>query len=261
MSDFGSSFRNARESRGWTLEQIAGETRIGTRFLEAIENETFSVLPGGIFSRGFVRAYADKLGLDVERSVAEFERLSNYREPPLMEGLRVSSTPEPGKINRAIYPLALVALLLVISVFYLVTRSSNTAVAVTIAPPTLTPPAPISEPATPTPAPEPPPATTTAVAATTPTASAVKEALALVIEATERTWIKVLTDGTPAVAGEILEPGMVRRFTAQNSITLSIGNAGGLILKINDQEMRPLGKSGQVRFVVIKPENVKDLIS
>src|SRR4051794_16481015 len=104
MLDFGSTFKQAREAKGLTLGQIAGETRIGTRFLEAIEKEEFNLLPGGIFSRGFIRSYADRLGLDVEKTIAEFERLSNYREPQLMEGLRVSNESEPQKTNRVIYP-------------------------------------------------------------------------------------------------------------------------------------------------------------
>ncbi len=69
MSDLGTTFRNARETLGLTLDQIAGETRIGTRFLEAIEKEEFHLLPGGIFSRGFVRAYAERLKLDPDKAV------------------------------------------------------------------------------------------------------------------------------------------------------------------------------------------------
>ena len=72
MSDFGINFKHARESLGLTLQQIATETRIGTRFLEAIEKEEFHLLPGGIFSRGFVRSYAERLRMDPDNAVAEF---------------------------------------------------------------------------------------------------------------------------------------------------------------------------------------------
>ncbi len=249
MSDFGSTFKTARESKGLTLDQIARETRIGTRFLEAIENEEFHLLPGGIFSRGFVRSYADRLGLDIDKAIADFERLSNYREPQVMEGLRVSSTPEPGGASRAIYPVAIGALIILVAGFYLVTRDSTPAVTA------IQPPAPIARP-TPAP-PAPTPVATPPEAVAEPVADS---PLALFIEAKEPTWIKVLTDGTSAVAGEILQPGMTRRFTAQTSITLSIGNAGGLSLRINDKAMRPLGKSGQVRSIIIKPGNLKDFV-
>jgi len=82
----------------------------------------------------------------------------------------------------------------------------------------------------------------------------------LVIEATARTWIKVTSDGNSVNPGEVLEPGMTRKFTADNSLNISIGNAAGLSLKINDKPLKPLGKSGQVRSVTITPANLKDFI-
>jgi cytoskeleton protein RodZ len=54
------------------LDEIAGATRIATRFLRAIENEEWDQLPGGVFNRGFVRAVARYLGLDEENTVAEY---------------------------------------------------------------------------------------------------------------------------------------------------------------------------------------------
>ena len=53
---------------------------------------------------------------------------------------------------------------------------------------------------------------------------------------------------------------MTRRFTAQSSLTLKVGNAAGLTMKLNDQPMKPLGKSGQVREIVITPDNLKEFI-
>src|SRR5579862_8125779 len=81
MSNFGGSFKKARESKGISLDRIAAETRISTRFLLAIENEEFNLLPGGIFNRGFVRTYAAKVGLDPDQSVADYERLVQIQEP------------------------------------------------------------------------------------------------------------------------------------------------------------------------------------
>ena len=84
--------------------------------------------------------------------------------------------------------------------------------------------------------------------------------MALVIEAHEQTWIKVTADGTDVSPGEILEPGMTRRFTAQTSLTLAVGNAGGIAMKLNDRKMKSIGKSGQVREIVITPSNLTDFI-
>src|SRR5580698_10627669 len=69
---FGESLKREREMRGVTLEEISAATRIATRFLQAIENEQWEQLPGGVFNRGFVRAVARYLGLDEDSLVAEY---------------------------------------------------------------------------------------------------------------------------------------------------------------------------------------------
>ena len=73
MPAFGENLRREREMRGVSLEEISSATKISLRFLEAIEREDFAKLPGGIFSRSFIRTYARYLGLDEERVVAEFQ--------------------------------------------------------------------------------------------------------------------------------------------------------------------------------------------
>ena len=60
---FGERLKRERELREVTLEEITAGTRIGARFLEALENEQWDKLPGGVFNRGFVRAIARYLGL------------------------------------------------------------------------------------------------------------------------------------------------------------------------------------------------------
>ena len=70
--DFGAKLREARERRGLSLRVIADTTKISVGFLEALEKNDIARLPGGIFSRAFVRAYADQVGLDPEQTIAEF---------------------------------------------------------------------------------------------------------------------------------------------------------------------------------------------
>src|SRR5437868_7414947 len=70
--DFGSRMRHAREQRGVSLRQIAEATKIGISALEALERNEISRLPGGIFSRAFVRSYAAEIGVDPEQTVREF---------------------------------------------------------------------------------------------------------------------------------------------------------------------------------------------
>src|SRR6185295_675359 len=70
--DFGSRMRQAREQRGVSLRRIAESTKISVSALEALERNDISRLPGGIFSRAFVRSYAAEVGLDPEQTVREF---------------------------------------------------------------------------------------------------------------------------------------------------------------------------------------------
>src|SRR5881392_3832019 len=70
--DFGRNLREARERRGVSLRQIANATKIGMSALEALERNDISRLPGGIFSRAFVRSYAAEIGLDPEATIQEF---------------------------------------------------------------------------------------------------------------------------------------------------------------------------------------------
>jgi cytoskeleton protein RodZ len=71
-ADFGSRMRRAREARGVSLRQIAETTKLSMAALEALERNDISRLPGGIFSRAFVRSYASEIGVDPEISVREF---------------------------------------------------------------------------------------------------------------------------------------------------------------------------------------------
>ena len=64
--------RQAREQRGVSLRQIAEATKISVSALEALERNDISRLPGGIFSRAFVRSYAAEIGVDPEQTVREF---------------------------------------------------------------------------------------------------------------------------------------------------------------------------------------------
>src|SRR2546427_4063976 len=122
MTDFGASFKKARESAGISLDQIAIETRISTRFLAAIENEEFHLLPGGIFNRGFVRTYAERIGLDPDQAVAEYERLVQVREPG--DTLAPAGAESP-QTQRNLFPILIGAVVLLIIWFFLVTRQAG----------------------------------------------------------------------------------------------------------------------------------------
>lgn len=76
---FGEHLKREREMRGVSLEEISAATRISVRFLEALENEQWERLPGGIFNRGFIRSVARFLGMDEENLVAEYAMETHER--------------------------------------------------------------------------------------------------------------------------------------------------------------------------------------
>jgi cytoskeleton protein RodZ len=97
MGSFGENLRREREMRGVTLEEIAESTKISTRLLRALEHEQFAELPGGVFTRSFIRAYAGYLGLDAEHVLAEYRQAaqpaSDYDLNRLTAATSLSSKP------------------------------------------------------------------------------------------------------------------------------------------------------------------------
>src|ERR1041385_5230140 len=64
VAGIGEALRSTRERKGLSIDQVAQETRISARFLEALEAETFEELPAPVYVRGFLRSYANFLHLD-----------------------------------------------------------------------------------------------------------------------------------------------------------------------------------------------------
>ncbi|HEX3822822.1 MAG TPA: helix-turn-helix domain-containing protein [Candidatus Sulfotelmatobacter sp.] len=72
MGQFGDKFRKAREAKELTFDDVSNVTKVGPRMLQAIEEENFDRLPGGVFNKGFIRAYAKHLGLNPEDAITEY---------------------------------------------------------------------------------------------------------------------------------------------------------------------------------------------
>ncbi len=83
MGAFGEKLRKQREQHGIGLDAISNTTKISTRMLRALEDEHFDQLPGGVFNKGFVRAYARQVGLNEEEAVADY--LAAVRESQVRE--------------------------------------------------------------------------------------------------------------------------------------------------------------------------------
>ena len=74
MAEIGYRLIRAREARGLTLEDAERDTRISRRYLEALEDEQFEVIPAPVYARGFLRSYAQYLGMDPQEILALFPR-------------------------------------------------------------------------------------------------------------------------------------------------------------------------------------------
>jgi hypothetical protein len=92
---FGEKLRKQREQRGLDLDAISKTTKISIRMLRAIEDEHFDQLPGGVFNKGFVRAYARQVGLDEDEAVADYlTALRESQQQSVLADVR-SAAPKP----------------------------------------------------------------------------------------------------------------------------------------------------------------------
>ena len=122
MFEIGSSLREARERRGVGLNQVEQHTAIRTRYIKALEDERFDVLPGPTYTRGFLRAYADYLGLDGQLFVDEFN--SRFLQPGREFDAPIASRPRSRHVRRRrneplLVLIALAAMLAIASLVFL----------------------------------------------------------------------------------------------------------------------------------------------
>jgi cytoskeleton protein RodZ len=283
MSSIGERLRQERLRRGLELDQIAEETRINARYLEAIEAGDLDQLPGGFFTRSFMRQYARLLELDDPELEAELMTLTGPAEPTLPAGeslsqefdlAPISPNPRARRLNsrRALASLAgFLAVVLVCSGLYALWQRPWR----TPEPARNAAPAPAPTPAT---APAPPPAPPSAqnLPAEPPTSAgglsaaqpqlpvAAPEAspaqpepgpapVRLDIRATEEVWIRVSADGKYLYSGT-LQPGQTKTFQGQAAMSLLTGNAGGLEIDFNGKPLGPIGPKGQIRTVEFTPQ-------
>ncbi len=122
MFEIGTSLREARERRSLSYGQVEAETAIRTRYIRALEEEDFHILPGPTYTKGFLRAYAEYLGLDGQPFVDEFN--SRHHDPRgSAEHTPIASQPRsrpPRKRHRRESNLVMIALAAIVAVSFLV---------------------------------------------------------------------------------------------------------------------------------------------
>jgi cytoskeleton protein RodZ len=234
---FGEHLKREREMRGVSLEEISAATRISTRFLEALENERWEQLPGGIFNRGFIRAEAHFLGLDEESLVAEYA-LSTDDKPSVAVW---AAGPAPTRTWLIVLLAAILAVILVgggwLAYRYYGPRLKTWRTH--------------ADKLHALPAPSPPVA-----AGSTAAAAASNAPLDLKVDAGKPSQVKVVADGKVVFDGK-LEPGESRRFQAKVNFEISSSEASAVLLELNGQIQPPLGPPGQPGSATLSREDLK----
>jgi cytoskeleton protein RodZ len=246
--NFGERLKREREMREVSLDEISSATRIGTRFLEALENEDWARLPGGVFNRGFVRAVARYLGLDEESLLAEYD-LAHGQQP--IPPAPPPATRRASELTTRIVPaLTVLIALLVFTVGGYVGWHRLRALH-----PTPGPSPSSAAPAQPTSGPPDVPETLPSSASTSNpseslTSSASAAPLHLMVSSSDAVHVQVLADGKIAFDNE-LSAGQTLRFSAQSEFAVSASNSSAVLLVLNGQAMPPLGAPGASGRIVL----------
>jgi cytoskeletal protein RodZ len=85
LKTLGSGLKTARESKGLSLKDVNEKTRISVSILDAIENDRFHLLPPGVYTRNFIRTYADFLGVDSQELLDHFTKEREQTAPPVLQ--------------------------------------------------------------------------------------------------------------------------------------------------------------------------------
>ena len=116
----GATLREARNRRKVDLSQVEAAIKIRVRYLQAMENEEWDALPGGAYTRGFIRTYASYLGLDGERLADDYRRstapLGGERAPKRVEPVPTGARGDRAGISRRVLAIAVVLGLIAIVV-------------------------------------------------------------------------------------------------------------------------------------------------
>lgn len=263
MISVGTLLRSHREAQGRAVADIAQQLCITQAYLRAIETDDLRGLPGMFFYRSFVRQYAELLGLTAEQWKPHLEAMNLPWEeapPPAVAPAPDATTrwraairvPDPilqaanrldlsrRKIARPAF--AFLATLVACSSFYAWWNRNGLAI-----------PQPQAVEQTPPAAADLPQLDVTAT-----TGEDGLQHLALNLSATEETWVSITSGGKQIFSG-LLEPSETKTLTGLERARVKVGNAGGVDVRWKGQPIGPIGKSGQVRTVVLRPDGFEIL--
>ena len=289
MTGFGEKLRREREMRGVSLDEIAESTKIGTRNLRALEEEDFDKLPGGIFNKGFVRAYSHFLGLDEEQTVTDFDLA--LKEHQAVKGqaeiIQITEEPETVRLRQFVVVAVLAFIAIIGTTWYLVHRHlsaseeraqhaigesartssrsnqipSSAPAASTKAPqPALTPPSGSPDEKARPEAPKqdsvPASSSESSQGGATDVVTDSAAPIRLEVTAHEDSWLSVFADGK-SLGQEILAAQKSRTIRAQKEVRLKLGNVAGVEVSFNGKPVNIDGEPKQVKELTFTTEGLR----
>jgi len=276
----GAALRDARERRGLSLDQLSQATKISVTTLGAIESNRIDKLPGGIFTRGFLRAYAREVGLDpedtIQRYLRECEPVSDIVEVarPGTDEARLGHAPAVrGEMDRdeaerrpVRVQWLLGAVVLVISLVGYYTFAWWRAPASRTALPVPRPADAIDimRSSSPAPSPRADGATRreTATAGSREPSSAVAtdgDVLHVDIRSQGVCWLSATSDGTRVVY-RLMQPEEQQTIEVRDEVVLLVGDPAAFAFSINGMSGRSLGRAGEAVTVHITRQNYREFL-
>ena len=242
LTELGSRLRDHRQEREISIETVAGTTCIQPRLLRAIEQGKIEELPEPVYIHGFIRQYADAIGLNGVAFASEFPT-TGMALPPLQRSWRTL----PGAQLRPMHLYLLYLVMIVGAVnglSYFLTRSTQSPIAAVemqkVPAPAVAPMGPI------------PPQQPSSKKAT-PTSPSSSKPVRVGITLTSESWVRVMTDNKVEYEGE-LPKGTQRTWTADRQVVVRAGNAGGVVVTFNDNQAKPLGQPGEIEEMAFPPD-------
>jgi cytoskeletal protein RodZ len=238
--NFGERLKRERELREVSPNEVVVATRISLRFLEALENEDWDKLPGGIFNRGFVRAIARYLGLNEEDLLAEYDLAHGEQsEAQAAEENRIPAPPRWMVVAIASGALAVVVAVGAAGVYgwrrFSVYRHALQSPAVTSQP--LGGAQPVSS-----------------SAGDAPQANSA--ALNLSVSTSAATRVRILADGKVVLDSEI-PAGQNRHFSAETAFEVTAADSSAVLLELNGQTMPPVSSYGASGTIVLSQKDLR----
>ncbi len=254
FESFAAELKKARVEKQITLMDISASTRINLKFLEAMEEGNFGILPQ-TYVRAFIREYAEAVGYDAKEAMKKYEALRQPKTSPRPEEPAVAAAPPPapGSLPAAssdVRPGTVVAaflrknavfmvviVLAAAFVIYLVRPTSDAGVASTISETPFDNVVQESEAALPK---KEDPVTLPAV-----TRPAAVDSLTLEMTTSDSVWMTITLDGGTTLE-YLFPPNRRGSWKAKELFAVTMGNAGGAVFKLNGHELGTLGNRGAV---------------